>query len=124
MKKLIMLLIVALMLTAFVAPAVVSADGSQPITVYAWASKTPVSENQALKYVSNIYANGYINQVFLSSQSTPESRMDYMRQWATKGFDPETDDAFIYSVLMPNTRPSRTRQCGLGIRLLKLMTLT
>ena len=103
MKKLVVLFSLALLLIVFIAPAIVSADGPQPITVYAWTSKTPVSENQALKYVSNIFSNGYINQVFQSSQSTPEARMDYMRQWATKGFDPDTADAFIYSVLLPNS---------------------
>ncbi|MGA2159648.1 MAG: hypothetical protein WB588_05385 [Dehalococcoidia bacterium] len=103
MKKLVVLLNLALLLILFVTPSIVSAQGPAAITVYALKSNMAVTENQALRYVADIYTNGYINQTFLSSQSDTADRMDYMRQWATAGFDPNSADAFIYSVLLPNS---------------------
>ncbi|MHB8085437.1 MAG: hypothetical protein ACYDHZ_06405 [Dehalococcoidia bacterium] len=119
MKKLVVLLNLALLLTLFVTPAMVSAERSAPITVYAFQSSTSITEDQALKYVADVYTNGYINQTFLSSQSDRADRMDYMRQWATAGFDPNAADAFIYSVLLPNSATVKDTNIWFGHPIIK-----
>ena len=112
MKKLIFLLSLFLIAVALIAPAAVRAAST--ITVSAPKADQPISENDVLTYVSDTYSDGYINETFYMSQSTPEERMDYLKQWATKGFDPNTTDPFMYSIMLPNSATVETATTWFG----------
>jgi len=103
MKKLIMLLGLAALAVTLVAPAAAMAQDTKTLTVYAPTATEPVTEIDVLNYVASVFTSGYINDTHYSTQSTFDDRMAYLKEMATKGFDIETDDPFIWAVLLPNS---------------------
>ncbi len=96
-----MILGTLLMAVMFILPAAVHADSAT--IVYAPKCPTVVTEDDVLNYYAIMFPDGYINQTYSGSQATREDRMNSMRQMAMKGFDLNTTDAYLYSVLLPNT---------------------
>lgn len=103
MKKIIILLSLAALAIMSVVPVLVTADDSKSITVYAPSSSRPVTEEDVLNYMASMYTSGYINDTYYTTQSTLYSRMNSLKELATKGFDLSSDDSFIWAVLLPNS---------------------
>jgi len=100
------------MAAILITPAAASAKGT-PIMVYAPMSDQAVSENDVLNYVAIVYQNGYINETFYITQASRADRMNWLRETATKGFNPESD-AFLYSCLLPNSATIKTVKTWFG----------
>jgi hypothetical protein len=95
-----MILGTLLMAVTFILPMAVHADSAT--IVYAPKCTSILTEDDVLNYYAIMFQDGYINQTYSGSQATREDRMNSMRQMATKGFDLNTTDPYLYSLLLPN----------------------
>ena len=101
MRRLLLILGTLIMAVAFILPAAVYADSST--IVYAPKCTSVLTEDDVLNYYSMVFQDGYVNQLYTSTQATREDRINSMRQMAMKGFDINTTDPYLYSLLLPNT---------------------
>jgi hypothetical protein len=101
MKKMFALIGILMVALTIIMPAAVSAANSYD--VFAPKSNQPVSEDDVLRYAATEWQNGYINETFTMTQATMQDRMDYLRQQAVTGYDPNSSDPYIYSLLLPNS---------------------
>lgn len=71
--------------------------------MYAPTSDQPATEESVLDYLSLVFTTGYINETHYSTQSEYNDRLSYFRETVVKGFDPDADDPFIWSFMLPNS---------------------
>jgi hypothetical protein len=101
MRRLFFILSTLSMAITLIMPA--AAHAANATDVYVSKSADVITEDQALNYYAIVNQNGYVNQNWFTSQGSREDRMNTLRQMAIEGFDINSVDPYLYSVLLPNT---------------------
>jgi hypothetical protein len=101
MKRMFILVGILLVGITMLVPAAASAQ--DPVDVPIPKCAQVLTEDDVLSYAATAWQNGYANENFAVTQATMQDRMDSLRQMATKGFDLNVSDAYLYSVLLPNS---------------------